>query len=77
MALACVSGNLDVIKKLVELGAMLTTSGKSEIQPLHHAAAAGNTEIMKFLIDQGADLHATTSAGGIMEKPRIFRGCTK
>lgn len=66
LALACVGGNLDVIKKLVELGAVVTASEKSEIQPLHHAAAAGNTEIVKFLLDQGADLHATTSAGGII-----------
>lgn len=73
LALACVSGHLGTIKKLVELGANVNGSEKSEIQPLHHASAAGNLDVVEYLVSHGADIHAHTSAGttGQFPKPTI------
>lgn len=56
MILATMNGDLSTIKKMHKQGASLTLrttpTGRT---PLHWAAAMGNLEIMKYLLDNGVD----------------------
>ena len=61
----CVSiakGDFETVKKLVELGA--DVNQKSEgMTPAMYAAKYNRTEILKFLIDQGANLKLKSDKG--------------
>ncbi len=59
LGLACFFGNVDVVKYLVALGAELNTPSRNAqmVTPLHSAAAADDFEIVKCLIDNGADVN--------------------
>ncbi len=58
---AAETGRLSVIPWLVRHG--FTVQGDSGRTPLHHAAAAGDTDILRFLIEHGANLDARDPDG--------------
>ena len=53
-------GKLEIVQKLVELGADVNASGGfSEGGPLSRAAAYGHLEVARYLIDHGARLETS------------------
>ena len=62
---------LEVIKLLVELGADVNWADDSGITPLMVAANMGDTDIIQYLVDQGADLGAH-DLGKKMLKPELL-----
>ncbi len=52
---ACISGNVEIIKLLVELGARLDVMDKRGFRPLHYACQHARTEIAAILINQGVN----------------------
>ncbi len=52
LMLASLKGHLATAKRLVESGAEITHGGWT---PLHYAAFEGRTEVVKYLIEKGAD----------------------
>ena len=60
LMLACLRGNLDLVKLLVYRGADVNKPGWT---PLHYAASAGHVGIMKFLIDKYAYIDASSPSG--------------
>lgn len=58
------SGNLRALKKLAEADvSILFTADGNGWQPIHEAARAGNTEVLEYLIEKGADVNARTNFG--------------
>lgn len=60
---AAFSGNLAVVKLLVERGADLSAGCKDKDTPLHYAAAQGHCRIIRFLASKGADLRVKDRDG--------------
>lgn len=60
LMLACLRGNLDLVKLLIYRGADVNKTGWT---PLHYAASAGRVDIMKFLIDKYAYIDAISPSG--------------
>jgi ankyrin repeat protein len=62
---ACKQGDLAKVQQLLAADTTLlqakTPEGKS---PLHMATGWGQTDIVNFLLDAGADIHATNNNGG-------------
>ncbi|MFO7870498.1 MAG: ankyrin repeat domain-containing protein [Kiritimatiellia bacterium] len=52
---ACVKGKLELAGELLKEGADVNILSQSGVTPLHRAAQYGNTETVRFLIDNGAD----------------------
>ena len=62
---AAAKGDLVAVRELLSKDAgLLHAKDKNEWQPLHEAARSGKTEVLKFLIENGADIGARTSNGG-------------
>lgn len=60
----CAVGDLPAVKKLVQVDPTnLRFQDRRGLTPLHHAARSGHTEIIDWLVDQGADLHAQNKHG--------------
>ncbi len=57
------SSRLDVVKFLLEHGVELRTVDAKGYTALHGAAFRGDNEMVKYLLAQGADIHATTKDG--------------
>lgn len=60
--------NLDLLKEIVNYGGDVTLLTSSGNIPFHSAISGGNTEIVQFLLDQGADVdrpdvHGLTARG--------------
>uniref|UniRef100_A0A8C9L710 Ankyrin repeat domain-containing protein 1 n=1 Tax=Pavo cristatus TaxID=9049 RepID=A0A8C9L710_PAVCR len=55
---ACSEGHLEVVKKLVEAGALLELKDMLESTALHWACRGGNLDIVKFLLDEGINRNA-------------------
>lgn len=50
-------GNLDIVKRLVDLGADVNVSGGTfETGPLKTAISSGHVEVVKYLLSQGANV---------------------
>ena len=67
--LACALGEVDRVKEMVTANQSLanTHAGSSHIleeglTPLHMAAVTGRTQIVRFLLENGADINATASS---------------
>jgi ankyrin repeat protein len=60
-------GGVRVAKILLERGADVNTRRKNDWTPLHFASYFGNVEIVRLLLDHGANLDAAT--GNMGEKP--------
>lgn len=60
---ACKNGHLEIVKTLVEHGAIIEAvpGCHQNLTPLHMAACRGQTEIMAYLLSKGANLQAMDS----------------
>ena len=56
LSIACMVGHLNVVKSLVEAGAVnIKKRDKNENTPVDYAAVGGHLNVVKYLIEQGAD----------------------
>lgn len=65
LGLAVFFGHLDTVQALLRAGAQVSTPSREsmKVTPLHSAAAAGQLEIAKVLIAQGANVNARAATG--------------
>jgi uncharacterized protein len=65
LGLACFFNFPTIAMLLVQQGADVNAASQNEmrVSPIHSAVAARNTELVKFLIDHGADINATQTGG--------------
>jgi ankyrin repeat protein len=61
--LSIVVGDLPKSILLAELGADLTQTGRCGLSPLHLAAQHGRDDVVRWLLDYGANVHAVTTFG--------------
>lgn len=54
--LAAKSGNLKLVRKLLDRGADINSFSQSKLQPLHLAVLGGHTEVVAYLLDKGAEV---------------------
>ena len=64
--LAAVKGDLDLVEKLLgnHNTDLLHAKDENGWQALHEAVREGHYEVVKYLVDMGADVGAATSNGG-------------
>ncbi|QWE15728.1 ankyrin repeat domain-containing protein [Polynucleobacter sp. AP-Nino-20-G2] len=60
---ACTTGKLDVAKFLIANGAMVNALSPSDTTPLMMAVSSGNELLIKYLLDNGADLRMRNHEG--------------
>lgn len=60
---ACATGQLEVAQFLVSKGAKVNALSPSETTPLMMAVRSGNDQLIKFLLDNGADLQMRNHEG--------------
>jgi uncharacterized protein len=60
---ACLSGNVRLIKLLLEKGAGIDSTDHMGRTPLMMASSVGKTEIVKLLIECGANIHLRDKSG--------------
>ena len=60
---ACTTGKLNVAEFLVSKGAKVNALSQSETTPLMMAVGSGNDQLIKFLLDNGADLRMRNHEG--------------
>lgn len=60
LMMAALRGNLDAVRRLVDLGAQVRRAGWT---PAHYAAAGPNVQVLAFLLDRGADVDAVAPNG--------------
>ena len=60
---AATRGDLAVVKECVAAGVAIESRGSSSGTPLHWAAVGGHLEVVKYLVEQGASVTATTDYG--------------
>ncbi|XP_076873613.1 ankyrin repeat and EF-hand domain-containing protein 1 isoform X2 [Brachyhypopomus gauderio] len=60
---ACASGNYDVAKFLLELGADVNAQDQFRWTPLHHACHSGQLDIIQLLVEAGAAVDTPTICG--------------
>lgn len=58
------SGNEEIAKLLLDAGAKIG-DGAHTLTPLHFAAAAGNTSMIRFLVKHGANINAGSTDAGM------------
>jgi ankyrin repeat protein len=61
--LACVSGLLEYVEKLVEKGVSVSASWRMLGTPLHAATKAGQKQVAMYLVSCGADIHQQAVTG--------------
>ena len=81
MHYACSKGQLEVAQFLVANGAVVDSTSLNGTTPLMMTVQSGNEELIRFLLDQGADISVRNSMGysaidiaDIYEKPWISNG---
>lgn len=57
--------SLEMVKKLRNYGANYETKDLNGCTALHYAIDGGNISILKFILQDGADINATDSTSGI------------
>jgi ankyrin repeat protein len=50
---ACIDGNIDIVKVLLENGVDVNLTNASGQTPLHVACSKGHTDVVQLLIDSG------------------------
>ena len=63
LLIACETGDLNIVKKLVSQGAKINYNNKKIVTPLIASSMRGELEIVKYLVEQGANLEAKTYYG--------------
>ncbi|HEY9151462.1 MAG TPA: ankyrin repeat domain-containing protein [Anaerolineales bacterium] len=65
LGLACFFGNLETARYLINSGARVNSPSQNEmnVTPLHSAAAGGHTELVKLLLEHGANPNAVQKSG--------------
>ncbi|KAK2141624.1 hypothetical protein NP493_5178g00002 [Ridgeia piscesae] len=63
LMIACLHGNLQVTKFLVENGANLQSEDNFRWTPLHFACHSGMYDVIEYLVDKGANIDAVTMNG--------------
>ena len=61
LIMACMEGDLEFVQTLVEAGININGIGTEGFTPLMVAASNQESKIVKYLIEQGADVNATTN----------------
>ena len=81
MHYACTKGQLEVAQFLVANGAIVDSTSLNGTTPLMMAVQSGNEQLIRFLLDQGADISIRNGMGfsaidiaDIYEKPWISTG---
>jgi len=54
---SCRSGNENLVKYLVKLGADINKENKYAETPLFYACKGGNEKNVEYLVEQGSDIH--------------------
>jgi len=57
---ACIIGDINVVKCLVEHGADINAINPKFETPLHKACLNGNENIVKYLVEHGVDINKET-----------------
>lgn len=57
------TGNVNVVKKLVEAGADISSNTSSDLSPILSAAVGGHNDIIEYLLSKGMDIDTPTSDG--------------
>ena len=70
-------GNIEAVKKHLELGEEVNLRDDMNRTPLHHAAFVGSKEIVELLIARGADVNATNDYGSTSLHYAAIQGHTK
>jgi len=60
---ASICGKQASIATLLRLGESIEARDRDGFTPLHYAILGGHSDIIRFLVDSGADIHAVTSEG--------------
>ena len=55
---AAKDGDLVVVKRFVQAGMSVNTAGSNGVPALYRAADEGHLEVVRFLVEQGADMNA-------------------
>lgn len=63
LALACASGEIEIVAYLIDSGADIESKGWSEATSLHMALSSGSLECISLLLDNGADVNAKVIGG--------------
>ena len=77
--LAAMAGHLEAVSALVKGGANLESRDGGRRTPLHRVLGSSNphvSEIARFLIDSGADVHTTDDEGETPLMTAVREGCT-
>ncbi len=61
--LAVQAGHQNIVKLLIDRGAVVDVRDNSDYTPLHNAAWNGNLEMVKLLLNSGADITARSYSG--------------
>jgi ankyrin repeat protein len=59
--------DLNLVKRLIDLGADVNAKAFNNITPLQQATSIGNLEVAKLLIEHGADINARTTEGTVLQ----------
>ncbi|KAI9358234.1 ankyrin repeat-containing domain protein [Zopfochytrium polystomum] len=73
LQMACVGGNIDIVRLLVERGADVHRRNYMGKSTLHMACENGNADIVEFLATNGADVNATMDNG---QSP-VLQACSR
>ncbi|XP_028826678.1 ankyrin repeat and EF-hand domain-containing protein 1 isoform X1 [Denticeps clupeoides] len=71
---ACSSGNLEVARYLISLGADVNAGDQFRWTPLHHACYAGQVDVIRLLVQSGAALE-TVTVSGLTPLMRAIESC--
>jgi ankyrin repeat protein len=73
LMLAAYSGRLDIVELLREHGAKYTSQDKGASTPLHYAVDGSNKDVIKWMLEDGADVNITDTVSGWTPLLRVGR----
>ena len=63
MHYACRNGSVEILNRLIELGADINAKNDDEMCPVHIACKDGHVDVLNRLIGAGADINIMIEAG--------------